>query len=158
VVAVCLTHCHFDHCGAADGVSKFSSAPIFICEGEEIVAEKSQYNLTAMVGNPRSQHYDRVLKDGEKFAFGSLEFEVIKTPGHTPGGCCYYFKDQATLFAGDTLFFMSCGRTDFPGGSEMEISKSIKDRLFKLPDDVTVYCGHGNKTSIGYEKVNNILA
>jgi glyoxylase-like metal-dependent hydrolase (beta-lactamase superfamily II) len=158
VEAICLTHCHFDHIGAADGVKEFTGAPVFICEGEEIVANSPNYNLTGMTGNPRTLQYDKVLKDGEKFKFGSLEFKVIKTAGHTPGGCCFYFENEAVLFAGDTLFFLSYGRTDFPGGSETDLVKSIREKLFTLPEDVRVYCGHGEHTSIGYEKVNNFLA
>lgn len=158
VAAVCLTHCHFDHTGAVREVAEFTSAPVLICRGEEIVAENTAYNLTSMTGNEYTVKYDRVLEDGEKFSFGTLSFRVIKTPGHTPGSCCFYFENEGVLFSGDTLFFMSCGRTDFPGGSETAIVKSIREKLFALPDDVTVYCGHGEHTSIGFEKQNNFLA
>jgi glyoxylase-like metal-dependent hydrolase (beta-lactamase superfamily II) len=157
VQAICLTHCHFDHIGAADEVKEETGAPICICEGEEIVAENTSYNLTSMAGWPHKQQYDRVFKDGEKFAFGSLEFKVIKTPGHTPGGCCFYFENDAVLFAGDTLFFLSRGRTDFPGGSEEDLIKSIKEKLFTLPEDVHVFSGHGERTAIGFEKANNAM-
>lgn len=155
IKAVCLTHCHFDHAGAAEKLSRHTNAPIFICENEEIVAESTTYNLSAMFGNPFTVPYDRVLKDGEKFTFGNLEFKVISTPGHTPGGGCFYFEKAGVLFSGDTLFYMSLGRTDFPGGSSRDIISSIKNKLFNLPDDTAVFCGHNNKTTIGFEKENN---
>lgn len=158
VTAICLTHCHFDHIGALADVAGHTKAPVMICSGEEIVAQNADYNLTSMAGLPHTVHYDRVLNDGDVFGFGSLSFRVIKTPGHTPGSCCYYFENEGVLFSGDTLFFMSCGRTDFPGGSERDIVTSIREKLFTLPDDVKVYCGHGEHTSIGFEKNNNVLA
>ncbi len=155
VKAICLTHCHFDHAGAAKRLKEHTKAPIFICENEEIVAESPQYNLSAMFGSPFTVPYDKVLKEGERFAFGNLEFRVISTPGHTPGGGCFYFEKEGVLFSGDTLFYMSVGRTDFPGGDSDALISSVKDKLFTLPDDTIVYCGHNNKTSIGFEKYNN---
>ncbi len=157
VNAICLTHCHFDHAGAAEGLSKYTSAPILICENEEAVAKSTSYNLSAMFGKPFTVPYDRVLKDGESFKFGNLEFKVISTPGHTQGGGCFYFEKDKAVFSGDTLFFMSVGRTDFPGGSSSALVNSIKNKLFNLPDDTVVYCGHGQQTSIGYEKDNNMF-
>lgn len=155
IAAICLTHCHFDHAGGAEEVKAKTNAPIFICENEEIVAQSENYNLSAAFGKPFKVPYDRVLKDGEKFKFGDLEFKTILTPGHTPGGCCYYFENEGVLFSGDTLFCMSVGRTDFPGGNSSELIKSIKDKLFVLPDDTAVFTGHGQQTSIGFEKDNN---
>lgn len=155
--AICLTHCHFDHAGAAERLKKHTNAPIFICENEEIVAGSSSYNLSAAFGRAFIIHYDRVLKDGESFKFGELVFKVISTPGHTPGGGCFYFEKERVVFSGDTLFFMSVGRTDFPGGNSSALLSSVRERLFVLPDDVVVYCGHGQQTSIGYEKANNMF-
>jgi Zn-dependent hydrolases, including glyoxylases len=157
VKAICLTHCHFDHAGAVEDLRAYTNAPVFICENEEIVAESPNYNLSAMWASPFTVPYDRVLKDGETFKFGNLEFEVISTPGHTPGGGCFYFNKEGVLFSGDTLFRMSVGRTDFPGGDSGALVSSIKDKLFKLPDDTVVYCGHNNETSIGFEKENNYV-
>lgn len=157
VKAICLTHCHFDHAGAAERLSRHTAAPIFICQNEEIVAESTSYNLSAMFGRPFKVPYDRVLKEGESFKFGNLEFKVILTPGHTPGGGCFYFEKEGVLFSGDTLFCMSVGRTDFPGGSSTALVSSVREKLFVLPDDTVVYCGHGQQTSIGYEKDNNMF-
>ncbi len=85
----------------------------------------------------------------------SCEFSIIHTPGHTRGGVCYYFEDEKSLFAGDTLFRESIGRTDLPGGNTENLLASIKERLFTLPDNVVVYPGHGPSTTIAYEKANN---
>ena len=84
-----------------------------------------------------------------------MTFCVILTPGHTGGSCCYYFAEDDILVSGDTLFQESVGRTDFPTGSFSEIVRSIKEKLFVLPDEVRVYPGHGEATSIGYEKIHN---
>ena len=152
VMAICLTHCHFDHAGAAERLKKHTNAPIFICRGEEIVAESTSYNLSAMFGKPFTVPYDKVLDEGDSFKFGSLEFKVILTPGHTPGGGCFYFENEGVLFSGDTLFYMSVGRTDFPGGDSNALLASIKDKLLKLPENTIVYPGHGAITIIREEK------
>ncbi len=155
VKAICLTHCHFDHVGAVEEVKKHTNAPVLICRGEEETAGSTAYNLSAMFGRPLTVAYDRVLGEGDKFSFGSLEFSTILTPGHTEGGGCFYFEKEGILFSGDTLFFMSVGRTDFPGGSASQLADSIRNKLFALPDDTRVYSGHGNETSIGFEKEHN---
>ncbi len=155
IKAICLTHCHFDHAGAVREIKKHTGAPVFICRGEEEVANSTSYNLSAMFGRPFTVAYDRVLDEGDKFCFGSLEFRTILTPGHTTGGGCFYFEREGVLFSGDTLFCMSVGRTDFPGGSMEQLMESIKNKLFVLPDDTKVYSGHGNATYIGFEKENN---
>ncbi len=155
VVAICLTHCHFDHAGAVMDIKRHTNAPIFICKGEEETAGSTVYNLSAMFGRPFTIPYDRVLEEGEKFSFGSLVFSTILTPGHTPGGGCFYFEKEGVLFSGDTLFCMSVGRTDFPGGSVSQLTDSIKNKLFTLPDNTRVYSGHGNDTTIGFEKEHN---
>ena len=84
-----------------------------------------------------------------------MTFKVIATPGHTKGSCCFYFEDEKMLISGDTLFEESVGRTDLPTGSMSVLNKSIKEKLAPLPDDVTVYPGHGNRTTIGHEKNYN---
>ena len=98
------------------------------------------------------------LRDGETLDFLGEEWKVLFTPGHTGGGVCYYLKDQKMLFSGDTLFDQSVGRTDLPTGSGRAIIDSVTRVLFALPDDVMVYPGHGDETSIGYEKLHNPVA
>ena len=155
VKAICLTHCHFDHSGAAEAIKNHTNAPICICQGEEVVADSAVYNLSKMFGKAFTVPYDRVFNDGEEVSFGNILFKVISTPGHTPGGGCFYFEKEGVLFSGDTLFLMSVGRTDFPGGDSNAIVESIRTKLFLLPYDTVVYTGHGQQTSIGYEMENN---
>lgn len=157
IKAICLTHCHYDHVGACERLRKHTGAPVLICDNEAMIAESKGYNLSDMFGDPLTIHYDRLLNDGDEFAFGSLRFRTISTPGHTPGGVCFYFEKEGVLFSGDTLFYMSVGRTDFPGGDSDALIESIKNKLFTLPEDTVVYCGHGRQTTIGFEKKYNFI-
>ena len=84
-----------------------------------------------------------------------MNFRVISTPGHTSGSCCYYFEEAGILISGDTLFQESVGRTDFATGSASDLVRSIRERIFTLPDEVRVYPGHGESTTVGYEKIHN---
>ena len=95
------------------------------------------------------------VNDGEKITLAGMTFEVIATPGHTEGGCCYYFEEAGILVCGDTLFLESVGRTDFPTGSMGTLVRSIKEKLFILPDETVAYPGHGDSTTIGHEKKYN---
>ena len=84
-----------------------------------------------------------------------VEFEVLHTPGHTKGGCCYYAAGDQTMFCGDTIFNGSVGRTDFYSGSMRQLGDSIRERIMTLPDDVKLYSGHGDATTVGYERKYN---
>lgn len=95
------------------------------------------------------------LFDGDKVTFGDLELEAICVPGHSPGSLAFYSREKKVLFSGDVLFQGSIGRADLQGGNFEELKEAICNRLFTLPDDVTVYPGHGPSTTIGYEKRNN---
>jgi glyoxylase-like metal-dependent hydrolase (beta-lactamase superfamily II) len=102
---------------------------------------------------PPSPRPNRLLRHGERLAFAGAEFEVLHTPGHTPGGICLYAP--GLLLAGDTLFSGSIGRTDLPGGSYAALIRSIRERLLVLPDDTRVLSGHGPETTIGRERAGN---
>ena len=109
-----------------------------------------------MLGMPiSSPPASRLLEDGDKINVGNLILEVIHTPGHTQGSIC--LKCDEIVFTGDTLFAEGVGRTDLQGGSESELIKSIRERLFILPDETKVYPGHGPATTIGHEKGHNPL-
>lgn len=98
---------------------------------------------------------DVPLHEGDRIDIGDDHLEVIHTPGHTPGGICLYSPSGHFLLAGDTLFKGSVGRTDLPGGNFRTLASSIKEKLFRLPDDTLVLSGHGPSTTIGEEKATN---
>ena len=126
-------------------------------DAEREVLEDPAKNLTGMSGKSLSLKADRFFKDGEEIRMAGFSIRVIHTPGHTAGGCCYYFPDEGVLFSGDTLFAESIGRTDFPTGSMGTLVRSIQEKLFGLPDETKVYPGHGEETQIRWEKRYNPL-
>lgn len=153
---VILTHGHFDHIYYIDSLREMSDVKVHIHEKDaECLSDPNMNGLAhfPVQGSFTFNPADNLLKDGDEIHCSGLSFKVIHTPGHTKGGICVLVQDA--LFSGDTLFKSSVGRTDFPGGSMSEITKSIKEKLFTLPDDTTVYPGHGITTTIGYEKKHN---
>ena len=111
-------------------------------------------NLSAFMGfKALSRPAEHLLSEGDKISFGQSELEVIHTPGHTVGGGC--FVGDGVVFTGDTLFAGSIGRSDFPGGSEVELIGNIKKKLLALPDEMKVYSGHGPSSEIGWERQCN---
>ena len=155
-VAILLTHGHFDHAGAADEVSKLFDIKIYAHEDEKETLENPENNLSGnFMFEPVKYHADVYLKDGQEVDLAGLHFRVIFTPGHTVGGCCYYFSYQSVLFSGDTLFYGAIGRTDFPGGSMSTLVNCVRDKLMVLPEDTVVYPGHDEATSIEEERIHN---
>ena len=108
-----------------------------------------------MAGKRACFYADEYLKDEQEIDLAGFHIRVFLTPGHTVGGCCYYFPYQNVVFSGDTLFCTSVGRTDFPKGSAAQIIRSIKEKLLPLPDETTVYTGHNDITTIGTERMYN---
>lgn len=155
VAAILLTHGHFDHIWGCSRLRQLTSAPVYAYEGEEDVLLSSDLNVSAGAGRACTVKANTLLKDGEALTVEGMTFQVIATPGHTKGSCCYYFEEADMLISGDTLFEESVGRTDLPTGSMSTLVRSIKDRLFVLPDDTVVYPGHGDSTTIGHEKKYN---
>lgn len=154
-IAVLLTHGHLDHASGAEKLANTFGIKIYAHELEKETLENPGMNLTSSFGTPETFPADVFVKDGEHLSLAGFTIEVLFTPGHTPGGCCYYFKDQGMLFCGDTLFCQSIGRTDFPGGSSSRLIRSIREKLMGLPEEVAVYPGHMEQTSIGTEKTYN---
>lgn len=156
--AVLLTHGHFDHIMAAKKIRQQYEIPVYAGIHEEELLADSQMNLSGMWAVPYTMKADKLVNDNEVLTIAGMEITVLETPGHTSGGVCYYIKKENVLFAGDTLFCESYGRTDFLGGSMFALLRSLRGKLFVLPEETDVYPGHGQATSIGYEKTHNPAA
>jgi glyoxylase-like metal-dependent hydrolase (beta-lactamase superfamily II) len=155
LAAVLLTHGHYDHILAAAAVREKYGVKIYAsCDEKELLASEHM-NLSDVSGDHVTIEADVWHKDGECLKLAGIDIKVIHTPGHTKGGSCYYVSGISSLFSGDTLFAGSVGRTDFPTGSMSEIVRSIKEKLIVLPDDTKVFPGHGESSSIRYEKQYN---
>ena len=153
--AILLTHGHFDHIGAVDRIlGRYSDVKVYAGKAEDELLHDPELNCTARVGRKKTVNADRLIDDGGLFTEAGITFRVLATPGHTAGSVCYYVSEADVLFAGDTLFKGSMGRTDLPTGNEKQIFISL-DRLAMLPDETVVYPGHGSKTGIGEEKRYN---
>ncbi len=135
---ILLTHGHFDHTGAAEDLSRITGAPVLI----------HPYDESGLGFTP-----DGHLAEGQIIEVGTFDLRVIHTPGHTPGGVCFY--GPGVVFTGDTLFAGSVGRTDFAGGNHAQLILGVKQKIFPLGDDVRVYPGHGPPSSIGRERLTN---
>lgn len=154
--AVLLTHGHFDHIGAVKDLCEKYNVKIYGHEAEEEVLVNPEINLSVGLGRTQlSFRLDEKLRDNQTLDIIGLSIRVLHTPGHTVGGVCYYIPSEGILFSGDTLFACSVGRTDFPGGSSRQLISSVRDKLFKLPEDTLVFPGHGEQTSIKFEKSHN---
>lgn len=155
VKGICLTHGHFDHIWGVEELKEQSGAKVYAYEGEKDVCESVSLNVSKSVGRPYTVTPDVLLRDGETVEIAGITAKLIATPGHTHGSCCYYFEKDGILISGDTLFQESVGRTDLPTGSMSELIRSVREKLMVLPDEVKVYPGHGEQTTIGYEREYN---
>lgn len=154
-VAILLTHGHFDHATGADELAREFDIPIYAYEGEKETLEDPNINVSWMVGESLVFHADKWLKDEQEIELAGFHIRVLHTPGHTRGGCCYYFPYEDVVFCGDTLFCTSVGRSDLPGGSSSELIRSIREKLMTLPERTTVYPGHNDVTTIENERMYN---
>ena len=152
---ILLTHGHFDHIMAADEVRDKYNVKVYASAEEKNTLSTPHINLGEAYGMNLSVKADIWHNDGDVLNLAGFDIKAIHTPGHTVGGCCYYFPYQNVVFSGDTLFCTSVGRTDFPKGSAAQIIRSIKEKLLPLPDETTVYTGHNDITTIGTERMYN---
>ena len=156
---IILTHGHFDHIYHVKNLKEKTGAQVCIHEAELNLYQNPMLNGSRMFGAGRDVETvapDILLKDGQKLQAGDMTLEIIHTPGHSPGSICILCDGM--LFSGDTLFQLSIGRTDFPGGNPEAMEASLHNKLFTLDENIVVYPGHGPKTTIGYEKENNPYA
>lgn len=152
---ILLTHGHFDHILGVKELQAATGAKTYLLKEEVPLSSDPEKNLSGWTGTQVSLVPDVEVSDGEELTLAGITFKVLATPGHTDGSCCYYLKEDGVVFCGDTVFLESVGRTDFPTGSGSKLLNSVREKIFTLPDDVKLYPGHGDATSVEHEKKYN---
>lgn len=155
VVYVLNTHGHFDHIQANDAVRDKTGAPLAI-HADDVELLQNPEKIGGMFRDVKGcRPPEKILHNGDVLFFGAYQLQVIYTPGHSKGGCCFYEAKEKVCFTGDTLFRGTVGRTDLYGGNLGVLRKSVQERLQLLPDDVTIYPGHGPESDMAFERRAN---
>jgi glyoxylase-like metal-dependent hydrolase (beta-lactamase superfamily II) len=163
-VALLLTHGHVDHMGGAGSFVRGRAITTYVHPDDDFLTLRPETQLQMLFGMMPPGDYAppehrSALKDGQLLDLAGLSMEVLHTPGHTPGHCCFYLAREGVLFSGDQLFAGSIGRTDLPGGSLAQLMQSMRDKVLPLSDGVRVLPGHGPESTIGRERrLNPFLA
>ncbi len=155
-VKIINTHCHFDHIMGVEFIRSEFDIPFCAHSDDSFWVKKAteQGNMYGFDMKPVLP-INEFLVEKEFVRFGNSQLEIIHIPGHSPGHVVFYCEQDKFLFAGDVLFYGSIGRTDLPGGDYDTLISNIKKKLFSLPDETKVYCGHGPETTLGFEKTSN---
>ena len=162
VKAILLTHGHFDHIFGVAQAAEFYGVPVYMHPADEVIIQEANPTLCNAFGlavpadfSPACGTQLHYIKEGDVIEVGNLRFEVIETPGHTPGGVCFLEKNEKILFSGDTLFAGCIGRTDNQWADYDALMSGIFSKLMELDGDITVIPGHGPETSIATERTTN---
>jgi hydroxyacylglutathione hydrolase len=156
-LAILLTHAHFDHIGAVEKVRTTYSIPVYIDEKESDWLTDPGRNGSGLfgMGKIQAEPADYLLSSEKKIVIEGFTLVLFETPGHSPGSLSYYVPSEGIVFAGDTLFMGSIGRSDLPGGNHEQLLSSIHDHLLTLPEETKVLPGHGPTTTVGHEMDGN---
>ncbi len=155
-VRLLQTHCHLDHIFGANYVAQMFDLEMEAHKEEEFIHQGFEISCKRFgISGQSIPEIGKYLAEGDKISFGNSELEILFVPGHTPGHIVFVSHAAKAVISGDVLFKGSIGRTDLPGGNHTQLVESIKAKLYQLPDDYTVYPGHGDTTTIGFERQNN---
>jgi hydroxyacylglutathione hydrolase len=156
VRGIVVTHAHIDHIGGAQQLKEATGALVYLNENDQQLYDTLDMQAAWLgVRTPGRTEIDTFAREGDRIWVGGADFEVLHTPGHTPGSISLWIPSEKKLIAGDTLFRDSIGRTDLPGGDPQKILRSIRDKYFHLPEETVVIPGHGELTTLGREKHEN---
>ncbi len=156
-VGIVLTHAHFDHIGAVDVIRDEYRIPVYVHKNEKDWLTTPSLNLSEhmKVGKIQVQEADVLINEEQELTIEGFTFQVLETPGHSPGSITLYFAEAGIAVVGDALFKGSIGRTDLPGGNSEQLLQSIHEKLLGLPEETIVLCGHRQVTTIGNELNSN---
>jgi len=155
-LAVLLTHTHYDHIGALEDIRGDYDIPVYVSPKEQDWLGDPGLNLSVYSTHEiKAEPAEYTFDPKETLTIGPFTFEVVETPGHSPGGVSFIFREDQCVFSGDALFKGSIGRTDLPGSDPVKLIPAVEENLLTLPNDFAVYPGHKAATTIGYEKRTN---
>ncbi len=154
--AILLTHTHWDHFAEANPIKRSTGAKLYVHKNDYYrIQNPLEHTLMPLDFEIESAEADYLIGGQEELVFEAATLEAIPTPGHTEGGITYVLRSEGCAFVGDTIFYLSVGRTDLPGGNDEALTKSINEIILRLPDDYILYTGHDKPTTVGFEKSFN---